>query len=107
MYPIAIYYRKTDVEMVFHFEKFCDLLWEKIVDVIKKNFLDSCLKADNLQNKNNSLNINRIPYARHYNPLLIRILTIHKPLEKTFLDFKKWVKSIETAGYNGARTVLF
>ena len=72
MYPIAIYYRKTDVEMVFHFEKFCDLLWEKIVDVIKKNFLDTCLKADNLQNKNNSLNINRIPYARHYNPLLIR-----------------------------------
>ena len=25
---------------------------------------------------------------------------------KTFLDFKKWVKSIQTAGYNGARTVL-
>ena len=58
-----------------------------------------------------------IPYARHYNPLLIRnrswILTIHKarilrkkPLEKTFLDFKKWVKSIQTAGYDGARTVL-
>ena len=58
-----------------------------------------------------------IPYARHYNPLLIRnrswILTIHKarilrkkPLEKTFLDFKKWVKSIQTAGYNGARTVF-
>ena len=59
----------------------------------------------------------KIPYARHYNPLLIRnrswILTIHKawilrkkPLEKTFLDFKKWVKRIQTAGYNGARTVL-
>ena len=43
-----------------------------------------------------------LPCARHYNPLLIRnhswILTIHKarilrkkPLEKTFLDFKKWV----------------
>ena len=57
-----------------------------------------------------------IPYARHHNPLLIRnrswILTIHKvrilrkkPLEKTFLDFKKWVKSIQTAGYNGALTV--
>ena len=29
-----------------------------------------------------------------------------KPLEKSFLDFKKWVKSIQTAGYNGARTVL-
>ena len=28
-----------------------------------------------------------------------------KPLEKTFLEFKKWVKSIQTAGYNGARTV--
>ena len=60
--------------------------------------------------------INQIPYARHYNPLLIRnrswILTIHKarilrkkPFEKTFLDFKKWVKSIQSAGYNGARTV--
>ena len=23
-----------------------------------------------------------------------------------FLDLKKWVKSIQTAGYNGARTVL-
>ena len=59
---------------------------------------------------------NDIPYACHYNPLLMRnrswIQTIHKarilikkPLEKTFLDFKKWVKSIQTAGYNGARTV--
>ena len=33
-----------------------------------------------------------------------RIL-MKKPLEKTFLDFKKWVKSIETAGYNGKPTV--
>ena len=52
----------------------------------------------------------------HYNPLLIRnrswILTIHKarilwkkPLRKTFLAFKKWVKSIQTAGYNDGRTV--
>ena len=59
----------------------------------------------------------QLPYARHYNPLLIRnrswILTIHKArilrkklLEKTFLNFKKWVKNIQTAGYNGARTVL-
>ena len=56
-----------------------------------------------------------VPYARHYSPLLIRnsssILTIHKAriliknLEITFLDFKKWVKSIQTEGYNGARTV--
>ena len=55
--------------------------------------------------------------AHHYNPLLIRnrswILTIHKarllrknPLEKTFLNFKKWVKSIQTASYNGAHTVF-
>ena len=29
-----------------------------------------------------------------------------KPLEKTFLDFKKWVKSKQTAGYNGAHTVV-
>ena len=28
-----------------------------------------------------------------------------KPLKKTFLAFKKWVKNIQTAGYNGARTV--
>jgi hypothetical protein len=28
-----------------------------------------------------------------------------KSLEKMFLHFKKWVKSIQTAGYNGARTV--
>ena len=25
--------------------------------------------------------------------------------KKTFLDFKKWIKSIQTAGYNGARAV--
>ena len=30
-----------------------------------------------------------------------RILT-KKPIEKTVLDLKKWVKSIQTAGYNGA-----
>jgi len=58
----------------------------------------------------------QVPYARHHNPLLIRnrsgILTIHKGrifgknfLEKTFLTFEKWVKSIQTAGYNGANTV--
>ena len=57
-----------------------------------------------------------LPYARHYNPLLIWnrswILTIHKVrilqkklLKKTFLAFKNGVKSIQTAGYNGARTV--
>ena len=53
---------------------------------------------------------------RHHNPLLITnrswILTILKDkifwknlLEKTFLSFKKWVKNIQTLGYNGARTV--
>ena len=42
------------------------------------------------------------------------ILTIHKArilrkkrLEKTFLDFKKWVKTIQTGGCNGACTVLY
>jgi hypothetical protein len=58
-----------------------------------------------------------IPYARHYNPLLIWnlswILTIHKVrilqkklLKKPFLAFKNGVKSIQTAGYNGAHTVV-
>ena len=67
--------------------------------------------------KGSLLKPNNLPYARHYIPLLIRnrswILTIHKarilrkkPLEKTFFYFKKWVKSIQTAGYNGARTVF-
>ena len=55
-----------------------------------------------------------VPYVRHHNPLLIRnrSLTIHnalslrkKPLEKTFLDFKKWVKIKQTAGYNSRRTI--
>ena len=56
-------------------------------------------------------------YRRHHNPLFITnhswILTIHKDrifwkklLEKTFLTFKKWVKNIQTVGYNGARTVI-
>ena len=42
------------------------------------------------------------------------MLTIHKArilrkksLEKTLLDFKKWVKSIQTAGFNGALTLLY
>ena len=59
----------------------------------------------------------KVPYARHYNPLLIWncswILTIHKVrilqkklLKKTFLAFKNGVKSIQTAGYNGVRTVF-
>ena len=52
-----------------------------------------------------------IPYAYHYNPLLIRkrswILTIHKAKgHSTEMNFKKWVKSIQTAGYNGAHTVF-
>ena len=57
-----------------------------------------------------------IPFVHNYNPLLIRnrskILTIHKarilrkrPLEKTFLDLKKWVKSTQTVGCNGVRKV--
>ena len=57
-----------------------------------------------------------IPYAGHQNPLLIIncswILTVHKIrifrkklLKKTFLAFKNGVKSIQTVGYNGARTV--
>ena len=54
--------------------------------------------------------------TRHYIFLLIRnrswILIIHKArilrkklLNKSFLTFKKWVEKIQTAGYNGARTV--
>ena len=69
-----------------------------------------------------SLSKTYVPYTRHYNPLLIRnrslIQTIHesrilrkKPLEKMFFYFKKWVKSnvksIQTAGYIGARTVIW
>ena len=60
---------------------------------------------------------NKLPYTRHYNPLLIWnrswILTIHKVrilqkklLEKSFLTFKKWVEKIQTAGYNGAGTAF-
>ena len=28
-----------------------------------------------------------------------------KPLEKRYFGLKKWVKSVQTAGYNGAGTV--
>ena len=35
--------------MVFYYQNFCDLLWEKIVHVIEKNFWKSRLKAENLQ----------------------------------------------------------
>ena len=41
-----------------------------------------------------------IPYARHHSPLLIRnrswILTIHKPLEKTFFGLQKVGKKYTT-----------
>ena len=58
-----------------------------------------------------------LPYARHYNPLLIWnrswLLTIHKVriLQKKLLKKRFWPsnmgwKSIQTAGYNGARTVI-
>ena len=53
--------------------------------------------------------IKSIPHAHHYNPFLNTNHTQHQNLKKSplkeFLDFKKWVKSIQTAGYNGARTV--
>ena len=60
---------------------------------------------------------NDIPYARHHNPLLIRncswILTIHKDriLWKNLLEIKEivlkiGVKNTQTAGYNGARTLM-
>ena len=49
-----------------------------------------------------------VPYARHYNLLLIRnrsqILTIHKAEGHSTMNFKKWVKTMQTADYNGART---
>ena len=88
----------------------CDIVTSKIV-VVYDYF--ECHKQV-IQLLNNKFHV---LYARHYNPLLIRnlswILTIHKarifrkkPLEKTFLDFKKWVKSIQTNGYNGRRTVV-
>ena len=44
--------------------------------------------------------------------LLIRnrswILAIHKTKgHSTYMNFERWVKSIQTSGYNGARTVYF
>ena len=58
----------------------------------------------------------RIPYARDHNPFLIRnrswILTIHKDKvvwknlpENKKMVLKKWVKNIQTAGYDGVSTV--
>ena len=39
-----------NVEMVFCYPNCSDLLWEKNVLVIEKNFRNSRLKAENLQN---------------------------------------------------------
>ena len=51
-----------------------------------------------------------IPYARHYNPLLIRnrswILTIHKA-KGHINELQKVGKFIQTEGYNGAHTVIW
>ena len=36
------------------------------------------------------------------------ILTIHKAKDhSTWINFKKWIKRIQTAGYNGVRGVIF
>ena len=42
--------RRIMWEMVFCYKIFSDLLWEKIVLVIEKNFWNSRLKAENFQN---------------------------------------------------------
>ena len=47
------FWKKTSenaVTMVFCYQNCSDLLWEKIVLVIEKNFWNSRLKAENLQN---------------------------------------------------------
>ena len=44
-FPYAIF---TCLEMAFCYQNCSDLLWEKIVIVIKKNFWNSRLKAENL-----------------------------------------------------------
>ena len=59
--------------------------------------------------------VSYLPYPRHHNPLLIRnrswVLTIHKErilwknLETKEMVFKNGVKTIQAAGYNGARTI--
>jgi hypothetical protein len=52
------------------------------------------------------------PYVPHYNLRLIRnrswnILNIHKAKGQcTWMNFKKWVKNIQTAGFNGAHAVI-
>ena len=76
-------------------------MWKKIsIAVIKK--MEMCVFSTKCHNYRTRATITRS-----------WILTIHKvrilrkkPLEKTFLDFKKWFKSIQTAGYNGARTLF-
>ena len=47
---LARLWGKHAVEMVFCYQNCSDLLWEKIVLVIEKNFWSSRLKAENLQN---------------------------------------------------------
>ena len=40
----------SEIEIVFCYQNCSDLLWEKNVQVIEKNFWNSRLKAENLQN---------------------------------------------------------
>ena len=49
----------------------------------------------------------QITYVRHYNPLLNTkaIISRKKAPWKNVFDFKKWVKSIQTACYNGTHMV--
>ena len=87
--------------------------WIRLVKhVIYQIIHSTCLLkvVDSFSNLGVLIVIDCLPYARHYNPLLIRnrswILTIHKAKgHSTRMNLKNWVKSIQTAGYNGVRPV--
>ena len=66
------------------------------------------MKIDNRQAKKNTRrkHSNEISYFKDLNNAKeLKIVLRKKPLEETFLDFKKGLKSIKTTDYNGARTV--
>ena len=55
----------TSGYMVFYYQNCSDLLWEKIGLVIEKNFWNSRLKADNLQNIWDHYNPRRTIYSNN------------------------------------------
>jgi hypothetical protein len=102
---ISCWSKTTTLTMVFCYQNCSDLLWEKIVLVIEKNFWNSRLKAKNLQicrtiYSNNERSEEVLVTERFYNLFLevshiLYIRTIRIQIGKNYLDLETCRKSLK------------